>query len=192
MKTRCPWLNLENEEYVNYHDHEWGVPIYDDDKLFACLILEGAQAGLSWEIILKKRKNYYQQFDGLLIDLMANASDKYLEKSLENSGIIRNRLKVFSIRKNAMGVKKIQKEFGSFSNYIWDKVDGVPKVHYFEGIEDYPSWDELSSLVSEELKSYGMSFVGPKIIYAFFQAVGVYDDHSIYCFIKDKKLERVK
>lgn len=184
MKTRCPWLNLKNKQYIDYHDNEWGVPVYDDDKLFACLTLEGAQAGLSWETILKKRQNYFEQFNGLLIDSMANVSDTFLENALTNPGIVRNRLKVFSIRKNAIGIKKIQAEFGSFSSFLWSKVGGSPKIHYFENLGDYISSDELSNNVSKELKSYGMSFVGPTITYAFFQAVGIYDDHSTNCSFK--------
>lgn len=186
MKTRCPWLNLENEEYVRYHDSEWGKPVYDDDSLFAALIFEGAQAGLSWETVLKKRDEYLRVFNGLKIDKMAKISDDKLEKALLNKGLIRNRLKIYSIRKNAIGVKKIQESFGSFSNYLWGKVDHEQVSHRFKQMSDYPTEDELSREISKELKSYGLSFVGPTIIYAFLQAVGIYQDHTVDCFLGEK------
>ncbi len=187
MKTRCPWLNLKNEEYVRYHDLEWGKPICDDDSLFAALIFEGAQAGLSWETVLKKRDEYLRVFNGLKIDEMAKISDEKLEKALLNEGLIRNRLKIYSIRKNAIGIKKIQECFGSFSGYLWGKVDYEQVPHRFKSMSDYPTEDGLSREISKELKSYGLSFVGPTIIYAFLQAVGIYQDHSADCFLGGNK-----
>ena len=182
MKKRCPWLNLHNPEYVDYHDKEWGVPVKDDQKLFECLIFEGAQAGLSWETVLKKRKAYLDEFEGLEIKKMSKLSESKIKKAMGNPGIIRNRLKIESIKKNALGVMNIQKECGSFSKYLWDFVGGTPIVHYYKKLEDYPSSDELSQIISKDLKKHGFSFVGPTIIYAFLQAVGVYNDHSVDCF----------
>jgi DNA-3-methyladenine glycosylase I len=183
MKLRCPWLNLKNKEYIEYHDNEWGIPVFDDDALFAALILEGAQAGLSWEIVLKKREEYFRYFDGLKIDAMAKISDQKLEEALLNTGLIRNRLKIYSIKKNAVGIQDVQRIYGSFSDYLWGKVNKKPIKQNFKNIDDYPDSDDLSKEISKELKRFRLSFVGPKIIYAYLQAIGIYQAHSIDCFL---------
>jgi DNA-3-methyladenine glycosylase I len=152
--------------YQKYHDEEWGVPVYDDTKLFEMLILEGAQAGLSWETILKKRTGYKKAFHNFDVQKCAQMSDPELEKLMQNPKIIRNRLKIFSVRKNARVFLDIQKEFGSFSDYIWKFVDN----------------NGASDKISKDLKKRGMSFVGPTIIYAYMQAVGLVNDHEPECF----------
>ncbi len=173
-KKRCEWVNLKNDLYVKYHDEQWGVPCYDDKILFEMLVLEGAQAGLSWESILNKRKNYKKAYDDFDVQKVAEL--------LVDGGIVRNKLKIKSSIKNAKVFIKIQKEFGSFSNYIWNFVDNKPIKNHFKNISAIPTKTELSTTISKDLKKRGMSFVGATIMYAYMQAIGMVDDHEVDCF----------
>jgi DNA-3-methyladenine glycosylase I len=167
--------------YEQYHDNEWGIPVYDDRLLFEMLILEGAHAGLSWEIVLKKRQEYKKCFYNFDVNKVANMTDQQLEDLLTNPGLIRNRLKIYSARKNALAYIQIQKEFGSFSNYLWAYVDNKQINNNFSKPEDMPTSTDLSDKLSKDLKKRGMSFVGTTIIYSYLQAVGVIDDHLTTC-----------
>jgi len=182
MKKRCSWVEGKNEDYLKYHDEEWGVPVHDDRVLFEFLILEGAQAGLSWDTILKRRKSYREAFDEFDPNIIATYGEKKVEELLQNSGIIRNRLKVNSAIKNAKAFLEIQKEFGSFSSYIWSFVDNRPIQNRFENPSDIPAETEISKKISKALKKRGMSFVGPTIMYAYMQAVGMVNDHDVNCY----------
>lgn len=182
MKKRCKWVNKENTLYIQYHDTEWGVPVFDDQKLFEMLLLEGAQAGLSWETVLKKRENYRNAFDNFDPKKIALYDEKKEKELLKNEGIIRNRLKVKSAIKNAKVFLDIQKEWGSFSQYLWSFVDGKPIYNSFSSLAEIPTKTELSDLISKDLKKRGMNFVGSTIVYAFLQAVGVVNDHQTDCF----------
>lgn len=182
MKTRCAWANPENQLYLDYHDHEWGVPVRDDRKLFEMLILEGAQAGLSWETILKKRENYRAAFDGFDPEKVALYGEDKIASLLANPGIVRNRLKVRSAVANARAFLEIQREAGSFSSWLWAHTNGKPVVNKWKTIRDAPTHTDLSDRISKELKQRGMSFVGTTIIYAWLQAVGVVNDHTVDCF----------
>lgn len=179
---RCPWVGQNKPHYNYYHDTEWGVPVHDDQKHFEMLILEGAQAGLSWETILKRREGYsraFKQFDPLQVSHM---SDGELEILLKDPGIIRNRLKVFSTRKNALVFLAIQKEYGSFDAYVWQFVNGQPQVNNPKSMDEVPNKTVASDTLSKDLKKRGMSFVGSTIIYAYMQAVGLVNDHIKDCF----------
>lgn len=179
---RCSWANPSNPLYLKYHDKEWGVPVHDDRKLFEMLILEGAQAGLSWETILKKRQNYREAFDGFDAQKIARYDDKKIAELLGNAGIIRNRLKIRATIENARAFLEIQKEFGSFDAYLWRYVDGAPIDNRLDP-EDPPICEsDVSAAISKDLKKRGMRFVGPTIIYAFMQAVGMVNDHTTDCF----------
>lgn len=180
--NRCGWVPKNNLEYQKYHDEEWGVPVHDDKKHFEMLILEGAQAGLSWEIVLKKREGYKEAFHNFDIKKCAHLKDEELEKLMLNPNIIRNRLKIFSVRKNAIAFIKIQEEFGSFDNYIWKYVNGKPLTNNLISISQVPSKTEISDKISKDLKKRGMSFIGSTIIYAYMQAVGIVNDHTTDCF----------
>jgi len=182
MDKRCAWVPENNQEYIKYHDEEWGVPVYDDTKLFEMLILEGAQAGLSWETVLKKRDGYKKAFKGFDIQAVANMTDEELELLIQNPEIIRNRLKIYSVRKNAIALINVQKEFGSFSNYIWGFVNNKPIINSWESISQIPAKTETSDKISKDLKKRGMSFVGSTIIYAYMQAVGLVNDHTRDCW----------
>ncbi|MDD3669208.1 MAG: DNA-3-methyladenine glycosylase I [Alphaproteobacteria bacterium] len=183
--NRCAWVPENNPLYQKYHDEEWGVPVHDDRKLFEMLILEGAQAGLSWETVLKKREGYRAAFHNFDIGKCAKMTDAELEKLMHNSGIIRNRLKIFSVRKNAIAILDIQKEFGSFSDYIWKLVGGKPIINNFTKMSAFPTKTDISDRISKNLKKRGMSFVGSTIIYAYMQAVGLVNDHIVGCFRKE-------
>ncbi|MDA9129369.1 DNA-3-methyladenine glycosylase I [Candidatus Gracilibacteria bacterium] len=187
MKTRCAWAKPGNELYLTYHDEEWGRAVHDDTVLFEFLVLEGAQAGLSWETILKKRENYRQAFDDFDYVKIAEYSENKIQELLENSGIIRNKLKVRSAVKNAKVFLKIRSEFGSFSKYLWDFVGGKQIVNTPKDASEVPVSTELSDRISQDLKRRGMSFVGTTIIYAYLQAVGVVNDHVVECFCKNIK-----
>ena len=165
-----------------YHDTEWGVPVHDDQILFEFLILEGAQAGLSWNTILQKRENFRRAFDNFDYNKIMLYGEKKVEELLNNPGIIRNRLKIVAAISNAKAILKVQKEFGSFDNYIWNFVDNNPIINKFISLEDLPSKTELSERISKDLKKRGFKFVGPTIIYSFMQAVGMTNDHTIDCF----------
>ncbi len=179
---RCEWVNLNNSQMISYHDKEWGVPVKEDKKLFEMLVLEGAQAGLSWEIILKKRKGYQQAFLKLDPKKIIGLKDSYFTKQLQNPEIIRNRLKIFSIKKNAQVFLEIEKEFGSFSKYLWQYVNHQPIINFWKSIQDVPVNNEISDRLSKDLKKRGMSFVGSTIMYSFMQAVGMVNDHTTDCF----------
>lgn len=183
-KCRCPWLDQSKPDYVEYHDKEWGVPVKDDRTMFEYLTLECAQAGLSWYTVLKKRENYRELFANFDVNKVANFSDEKIEELLLNPGIIRNRLKVKSTVTNAQHYIEIQKEFGSFCNYIWGFVDHKPIVNNWELISDYPVTTEISDKLSKDLKKRGFKFVGSTIIYAHMQACGMVNDHSSNCFRK--------
>lgn len=183
-KIRCGWVNMSNELYVRYHDEEWGRPVHNDAILFEFLILEGAQAGLSWETILKRREGYKKAFCDFDAQKCSTLSDEELEDILKDEGIIRNRLKVFSVRKNALVFLQIQSEFGSFSKYLWNFVGGKQVKNHPKTLCEVPVKTELSDQISKNLKKRGMSFVGSTIIYAYLQAVGVVDDHIEGCFCK--------
>lgn len=182
-KIRCSWLPENKPDYTRYHDEEWGVPVHDDQKLFEMLILEGAQAGLSWYTILKRRDGYRKTFKNFDVAKCAKLTDAELEKALATGDIIRNRLKVFSVRKNALAFLAIQKEFGSFDTYLWRFVGGKQKINRPRKI---PASTPESDAISKDLKKRGMSFVGSTIIYAYMQAVGLVNDHMADCFLAPK------
>lgn len=187
IKTRCLWVPSDKEDYVAYHDNEWGRPIYDDKVLFEFLILEGAQAGLSWYTILKRRADYKKVFKNFDVKKVANLSDEELEMILTETNVIRNRLKVFSVRKNAGVFLSIQEEFGSFSRYLWSFVNNQSIVHRPKTLSDIPTSIPESIALSQDLKKRGMSFVGGTIMYAYMQAVGLVDDHMHNCYLSKKK-----
>jgi len=179
--NRCEW-SVSDPLYVSYHDEEWGVPIHDDRLLFEFLILEGAQAGLSWLTILKKRDNYRKAFDNFDIDRVASYKESDLKRLLADAGIVRNRLKLESSIKNAQGVLGIQEEYGSLDTYLWRYVDGRPKQNTWKFMADLPAKTKISELMSKDLKKRGFNFVGPTICYAFMQAVGMVNDHTTNCY----------
>lgn len=180
-QTRCPWAGSD-PLYVAYHDEEWGVPEFDDQRLFAKLILDGAQAGLSWITILRKRDNYWQAFDNFDPEKIARYDDVKIAELLQNPGIVRNRLKVQSAVKNARGYLDIMEKEGSFSRFLWDFVDGRPIQNSWRSLSEVPTETAVSRKISKALKQYGFSFVGPTIVYAFMQAVGLCNDHLVECF----------
>jgi DNA-3-methyladenine glycosylase I len=185
-KKRCFGGQPGKEFYADYHDNEWGVPLHDDNRLFEMLILEGAQAGLSWETILKRREGYRKAFHKFDPVKVAKMSDKELEALREDEGIIRNRLKIYAARQNAQVFLKIQKEFGTFDRYLWGFVKGKPIVGHWKSIKETPVSTPESDALSKDLKKRGMTFVGSTIIYAYMQAVGLVNDHSIDCFCRQK------
>ncbi|WP_166001898.1 DNA-3-methyladenine glycosylase I [Bacillus sp. Cs-700] len=181
MVNRCAWVS-EEEIYKEYHDQEWGVPVRDDQRLFEMLILEGAQAGLSWITILKRRENYREAFDQFNVQKVAAYGEDKIQELLMNEGIIRNKLKVRGTVKNANAFLRIQEEFGSFSTYIWAFTENTPILNQWKSIEEVPAETELSKKISKDLKKRGFTFVGPVILYSFMQAVGIVNDHTIDCF----------
>jgi DNA-3-methyladenine glycosylase I len=181
MPNRCAWVP-DDELYIRYHDVEWGVPVYDDRILFEFLILEGAQAGLSWSTILKKRENYRKSFDNFEAKKIAQYDQKKIDALLNDVGIVRNRLKIKSTIQNAISFLDIQKEYGRFSDYIWSFVGGKPIINQFKEIKEIPAKTELSDKMSKDLKKRGFNFVGSTICYAFMQAVGMVNDHTVDCY----------
>ena len=181
MKTRCKWAGPD-PLYVRYHDREWGVPLHDDRKLFEFLILEGAQAGLSWITILKKRRNYRKAFDNFNPRKIAEYTPEKIEALLSDEGIIRNKLKIHAAVQNAGAFLRVKKEFGSFDAYIWQFTGGRPVKNAWNAHEDIPSNTEESTAMSRDLKKRGFAFIGPTICYAFMQAVGMVNDHTTDCF----------
>jgi DNA-3-methyladenine glycosylase I len=179
-KKRC--FGSNQEFYAEYHDREWGVPVHDDKRLFEMLILEGAQAGLSWETILKRREGYRRAFHEFDPSKVAKMTDAELNKLLQDEGIIRNRLKIYAARRNAAAFLQIQKEFGSFDRYIWNFVGKKPIVNRRKSLKDIPPTTPESDALSKDLKKRGMTFVGSTIIYAFMQTVGLVDDHLADCW----------
>ena len=181
-KNRCFGNGVGKAFYAKYHDEEWAIPVYDDQKLFEMLILEGAQAGLSWEIILKKRAGYQKAFYNFDVKKVAKMADDELEKLRENPQIVRNRLKIYATKKNAQIFLEIQKEFGSFNKYIWGFVNENPIQNNWKSFAEIPVRTVISDQISKDLKKRGMGFVGSTIIYAFMQAIGMVDDHLINCW----------
>lgn len=178
--TRCDWAR--NELSILYHDREWGVPCHDDRVLFEFLALEGAQAGLSWDTILKKRENYRAAFDGFDVNKIARYNQRRLDSLMRNEGIVRNRLKILSAVKNAKAFLAVQAEFGSFDGYVWQFVGGKPRVNGLRSLKQLQSRTAESDAMSKDLKKRGFSFVGSTICYAFMQAVGMVNDHMVTCF----------
>lgn len=181
-KIRCFGGELGKEFYTDYHDNRWGIPAHDDQYLFEMLILEGAQAGLSWETILKKQEGYRKAFHNFDPAKVALMHDNELEKLCKNPEIIRNRLKIYSARKNAQLFLTIQQEFGSFNNYIWNFVHGKPIINNWKRLEDIPKRTSESDCLSKDLKKRGMTFVGSTIMYAYMQAIGMVNDHITDCW----------
>jgi DNA-3-methyladenine glycosylase I len=181
MPTRCQWAG-NDPLYQKYHDEEWGVPLHDDQKLFEMLILEGAQAGLSWITILRKRENYRKAFLNFDPVKVAKFDSKKIEQLIQNEGIIRNRLKINAAVTNAKFFLEVKKEFGSFDEYLWRFVDGKPVQNRRRSIKEIPARTEISDALSKDLKKRGFKFVGSIICYAFMQAVGMVNDHTDSCF----------
>ena len=180
-KHRCGWC-VGNDLYEAYHDEEWGVPVIDDETLFEFLILETFQAGLSWITVLKKRENFRKAFDKFDYKKIANYNQKKIDSLLQNEGIIRNKLKVNATITNALAFMKIQDDYGSFSKYIWDFVDGKPIKNSFNNYKDAPANTPLSDVISKDLKKRGFKFVGSTVVYAHMQATGMVNDHEVNCF----------
>ncbi len=189
MTTRCFWADTTDPLYLAYHDQEWGVPVHDDRVLFEFLILEGAQAGLSWHTILRKRPNYHLAFDGFDPQKIAAYDERKVAELLANPGIIRNHLKVNAAIQNAQATLKIQQEFGSLDAYMWQFVSGKPINNAWTSGNDIPSETEISRHMSKDLLRRGFRFVGPTICYAHMQAVGMVNDHTIDCFRYHEILE---
>ncbi|MDR0568144.1 MAG: DNA-3-methyladenine glycosylase I [Spirochaetaceae bacterium] len=179
-QTRCPWC-LGDSEYIKYHDEEWGVPVMEDQKLFEMLILDGAQAGLSWITILKRRETYREAFSGMDPEKIARYGDKDVARLMGNPGIIRNKRKILSAIGNARAYLALMEGPG-FSRWLWDWVEGKPLIGYYKTLPEIPSFTDLSARISKDLKSRGFSFAGPTIVYAFMQAAGLVNDHLVGCF----------
>ena len=182
MKLRCEWAVNGSPTDIEYHDKEWGVPVHSDKKLFEFLLLESAQAGLSWSIILKKRQGYRKAFDDFDANKVANYDQRRIQELLTNPTVIRNKLKIQSAITNARAFLKLQKEFGSFDSYLWNFVDGKPKQNEWKSWMEIPSRTEISDILSKDLKRRGFVFVGSTICYSIMQAVGMVNDHTVYCF----------
>jgi DNA-3-methyladenine glycosylase I len=179
---RCPWVDLSKPGMVEYHDKEWGVPVYDDRLIFEFLSLEAAQAGLSWHTVLKKRENYRRAFENFEPAKVAKFSQAKIEKLLQNPGIIRNRLKIESTVANALHFLDVQKEFGSFAKYIWGFVGDKPRINIIRRLADYPTTSPESDALSKDLRKRGFKFMGSTICYAHMQATGLVNDHAFDCF----------
>ena len=179
-KKRCEWAD-GNSIYEEYHDREWGMPLFDDDKLFEFLVLEGMQAGLSWLTVLRKRENFRKAFDDFTPGKIAGYDEKKIERLLADEGIIRNRAKVNATVTNAKAFLKVKKEFGSFSDYIWKFVGGKPVINEWKSIGEIPAKTVLAEDISKDLKKRGFKFVGPTIVYAHMQATGMVNDHLVNC-----------
>ncbi len=189
---RCPWVDLSKPDYVDYHDKEWGVPIHNDHRLFEFLTLEAAQAGLSWYIVLRKRKNYRIAFDLFNPEKVAKYDEKRVQELLANPGIIRNRAKILAAINNARRFLKIQEEFGSFNIFMWRFVDGKPILNEIRKLEDYPATSRESDAMSKDLRQRGFKFVGSTVCYAHMQATGMVNDHTIACFRRDEIIKQYK
>ncbi|NCT18862.1 MAG: DNA-3-methyladenine glycosylase I [Flavobacteriaceae bacterium CG_4_8_14_3_um_filter_34_10] len=185
ITNRCPWCGSDSL-YVAYHDKEWGVPVYDDSILFEFLILESFQAGLSWLTILRKRENFRIAFDYFDYKKIAKYSESKIQELLQNEGIIRNKLKIRAAVTNAQEFIKVQKEYGSFSNYIWGFVDGKPINNHVKSMSEAPATTTLSDKISKDLKTRGFKFMGSTIVYAHMQATGMVNDHLVECFRHSK------
>ena len=180
--VRCGWVSLNEPIYVHYHDHEWGVPVHGDNALFERICLEGAQAGLSWLTILRKRENYRAAFEGFDPAKVALYDDARFAELMQNPGIVRNRLKITSTINNAQKFLAVQEEFGSFDTYLWNFVDGKPIQTMRQTLKDIPPETDLSRKLSKDLLKRGFRFVGPTICYAAMQAIGMVNDHTVNCF----------
>ena len=181
-KRRCGWASLDNDLYREYHDREWGVPVHDERLLFEFLVLEGAQAGLSWSTILNKRENYRKAFDGFDPRKVASYDAAKVRRFLADPGLVRNRLKITAAIQNARAFLKVRKEFGSFDSYMWGLVGGKPRVNRWRTLKEIPATTPASEAMSKDLLRRGFSFVGPTICYAHMQAVGMVNDHLVSCF----------
>ena len=181
MKCRCEWSG-NNPLYIAYHDEEWWVPAHDDRHLFEMLLLEGAQAGLSWLTILKKRENYRKAFHSFDPEKVAAYSERDVQRLLSDSGIVRNRLKIEAAIKNARGIRKIQEEYGTLAVFLWRYVDGTPRQNNWKSMAELPTRTPQSDAMSKDLKRRGFNFVGPTICYSFMQAIGMVNDHVVDCF----------
>ncbi|MUK89827.1 DNA-3-methyladenine glycosylase I [Ornithinibacillus sp. L9] len=184
-KERCKWVPKDDQLYIEYHDHEWGRPTYDDRELFEMLSLEGAQAGLSWITILRRRENYRKAFANFEADRLIHFDDEKITELMLDEGIIRNKLKIRSVIKNAKAFLRVQEEFGSFNQYIWKFVGGEPINNHWKTHDEVPSSTKESEQMSKDLKKRGFSFVGPTICYAFMQATGMVNDHTQNCFLSE-------
>lgn len=177
---RCNWVTTD-ELYIKYHDEEWGKPVYDDETIFEFLVLESFQAGLSWITILKKRENFREAFDHFNYQKIATYTDEKIEELMNNAGIVRNRLKILATINNAQRFMEIQQEFGSFSKYIWNFVNGKPMVNTFKTIQEVPATTDISDALAKDLKKRGFKFLGSTVMYAHMQATGMVDDHIVSC-----------
>ena len=180
-RIRCDW-SLGHPLMIEYHDTEWGVPVHDDRKLFEFLVLDAAQAGLSWRTVLLKRENYRKAFDNFDAEKVARYAEKRVAKLLTNPGIVRNRLKVNSAVTNARAMLKVREEFSSFDSYVWQFVDGRPRVNRFQSMRQIPATSKESDAMSKDMKQRGFTFCGSTICYAFMQAAGLVNDHIVGCF----------
>lgn len=179
---RCSWVNPDDPSLIEYHDNEWGVPAHSDRKHFEILVLSGAQAGLNWSLVLKKRDGYRRAFDGFDPDKVARYSDKRIQALMANPEIIRNRLKIEAAVGNARALIKVREEFGNFDSYCWRFVDGHPKHNHWKAETQIPSTSPESETFSKDLKQRGFSFVGPTVMYAYMQSAGLVNDHLVDCF----------
>lgn len=180
---RCDWVSTD-ELYINYHDNEWGKPVYDDATIFEFLVLESFQAGLSWITILKKREHFRDAFDQFDYKKIAHYSEEKVEALMQNAGIVRNRLKILATINNAQRFLEVQKEFGTFSAYIWSFVGGKPLVNSFKSIKEVPATTEISDALSKDLKKRGFKFLGSTVVYAHMQATGMVNDHIVDCICR--------
>ncbi|KZN39487.1 hypothetical protein N480_01240 [Pseudoalteromonas luteoviolacea S2607] len=192
MCTRCLWLDASKPDYVAYHDEEWGVPIWHDNKLFEFITLESAQAGLSWYTILKKRTHYRTAFNEFDVKAVAKMTEADVEQLMDNPGIVRNRAKIKATINNAQRFIEVQQEFGSFAKYQWGYVDFEPIINDIRGKEDYPATSEISERFAKDLKKRGFKFLGPTTVYAHMQASGMVNDHDNDCFRKQPLIEHAK
>ncbi|MCQ4035982.1 DNA-3-methyladenine glycosylase I [Kaistella montana] len=184
-KIRCAWCE-KDDLYRNYHDQEWGKPVYDDETIFEFLVLESFQAGLSWYTILKKRENFKAAFDDYNYQKIAEYSDEKVEELMQNAGIIRNRLKILATISNAKKFMEVQKEFGTFSEYIWGFVDGKPIDYGRESLSQIPATTEISDALAKDLKKRGFKFLGSTVVYAHMQATGMVNDHLQDCWVRNQ------
>lgn len=185
MMKRCDWVSTD-ELYINYHDNEWGKPVYDDATIFEFLVLESFQAGLSWITILKKREHFRDAFDQFDYKKIAYYSEEKVDALMQNAGIVRNRLKILATINNAQRFLEVQKEFGTFSAYIWSFVGGKPLVNSFKSIKEVPATTEISDVLSKDLKKRGFKFLGSTVVYAHMQATGMVNDHIVDCICRNQ------
>lgn len=191
MTNRCAWP-IGNDLMINYHDCEWGEPLHNDTKIFEFMVLDAFQAGLSWLTIIKKRENFRKAFDNYDVIKIANYTDEDFNRLMNDAGIIRNRLKITATIENAKQYQKVQQEFGSFDSYIWHFTDGKTIVNKWKSLNELPAKTELSDRISKDLLKRGFKFVGSTIIYAFMQAMGIVNDHTIDCFRYEELLKKSK